>query len=175
MQMNGFQVMAPVLLGEACNQPEALGVATWLWMQSPMHRKAPVYALSRLLLPIIVNGQFVLLSQQDKPVCFLSWARFSREAEHGYLCNPPIAMPEGDWNSGTRVWLLDWIAPFGHCAKAGSMLRRRLFAGVVARALHHRGSEKGLCIKHFIGGGLLPEEGRAWLALNPPAWALYRE
>jgi cytolysin-activating lysine-acyltransferase len=170
MQIDGFQVMAPALLAETCNQSEALGIATWLWMQSPMHRQAPVYALSTLLLPAIVKGQFVLLSQQDKPVCFLSWARFSRAAEHRYLSNPPIAMPEDDWDCGSRVWLLDWIAPFGHSAQAGSMLRRRLFAGVVARALHHRGSEQGLRIKHYFGGGLLPEEGRAWLALNPPAW-----
>ena len=73
MQIDEFQVMAPELLGEDCNQSEALGAATWLWMQSPMHCKAPVYALSRLLLPAIVKGQFVLLSQQNKPVCFLSW------------------------------------------------------------------------------------------------------
>jgi cytolysin-activating lysine-acyltransferase len=172
MHMDGLRVTAPALLGEPGNPPEALGAATWLWMQSPLHRAAPLYALSRLLLPAIVNGQFVLLSERDRPVCFISWARFSRAAEYRYLHNPPIDMPETDWDSGSRVWVLDWIAPFGHSARAAALLRRRLYTGGVARALYHRGSEKGLRIKHFIGGALLPEEARAWLALNPPAWEL---
>ncbi|MBV8046220.1 MAG: toxin-activating lysine-acyltransferase [Paludibacterium sp.] len=175
MQIDGYQVIAPALLGEPCNQSEALGAATWLWMQSPLHRDAPLHALSQLLLPAIVKGQFVLLSEQGKPVCFLSWARFSRVAEYRYLHNPPIAMALADWDSGSREWILDLIAPFGHGARVVQLLRKRLLAGHIMRSLYHRGSERGIRIKHFVGGALLPEEARTWLALNPPAWELKDE
>lgn len=167
MRFGSLDVMAPGLLNELCNEAEVLGSAVWLWMHSASHRNAPVHALTTLLLPAIKRRQFVLASEHGKPVFFLTWARLSPEAERRYLANPPITMPEDDWGSGDRMWILDWIAPFGH-TRTARHLTTKLFATHCFRSLYHRGNTRGLRVKDFHGIGVMAEEARAWSQLNPP-------
>ncbi|MEO8408952.1 MAG: toxin-activating lysine-acyltransferase [Propionivibrio sp.] len=157
------------MLGGAFNESEALGAAVWLWMHSKAHRNAPLHMLSPLLLPAIKNGQFVLGSENGKPVFYLAWARFSEEAEQRYLGNAPQCMREEDWCSGERVWFLDWVAPFGHSRKLRTYITRRLFPGCCARFLYHRGDQKGLRVMRFHGIAVTPAEARFWFENNPPA------
>ena len=167
MRFGSLDVIAPGLLDAPCNEAEVLGSAVWLWMHSTSHRNVPVHALSTLLLPAIKCRQFVLASEGGKPVFFLTWAILSPEAERRYLANPPITMPEADWTSGERMWILDWIAPFGHTGTARH-LTARLFATRCFRSLYHRGNARGLRVKDFHGIGVMAEEARAWSQLNPP-------
>lgn len=166
--MSTLAITAPALQGGEYNEASVLGAAVWLWMHSASHRNTPLHGLSNLLLPAIKHGQFILASEQDKPVFYLSWARMSLEAEARYLQQHPMLMPAADWISGDRIWLLDCVAPFGH----GLPLRHivtRLFAHHCMRALYHRGNERGMRIKQFHGIAILPAEARAWFALHPPA------
>jgi len=165
MRFESLDVIAPGLLGEPCDEAQALGAAVWLWMHSVSHRNAPLHALSALLLPAIKHRQFVLASEQGKPVFFLTWAMLSPEAERRYLANAPITMPEADWTSGERMWILDWIAPFGHTRMARHLVAR-LFPTRQARALYHRGNTRGLRVLNFRGIGVNAEQARAWSNLN---------
>lgn len=167
MRFDTLDVIAPGLLTTPCNEAEVLGSAVWLWMHSAEHRDVPLHALSALLLPAIKHRQFVLASEHGKPVFFLTWASLSPEAERRYLANPPVTMPEADWASGERTWILDWIAPFGHTRRARQLMAR-LFATRCVRGLYHRGNDRGLRVMDFHGIGVMAEEARAWSALNPP-------
>ncbi len=167
MRFETLDVLAPGLLNTSCNEAEILGSAVWLWMHSQTHREWPLHTLPALLLPAIKHRQFVLATENGKPVFFLSWAELSPEAERRYLANHPITMPEEDWVSGERIWFLDWIAPFGHTPKARRLVTR-LFATRCMRALYHRGDTRGLKVMDFHGIGVMAEEARAWSALNPP-------
>jgi cytolysin-activating lysine-acyltransferase len=171
MRIDTLDITAPAIFGfgASFNEAEALGSAVWLWMHSPAHRDAPLHTLSALLLPAIKTRQFVLATQLGKPVFFLSWANLSEEAESRYLHNPPVCMPEADWNSGERMWILDWVAPFGHSRMMRHILERHLFPTWQARALYHRGNERGLRIKTFHGMAVLPEEARHWFQTHPVA------
>jgi cytolysin-activating lysine-acyltransferase len=160
-------IIAPVLQGDAFNEALVLGSSVWLWMHSASHRNTPLHGLSSLLLPAIKLGQFVLGSEQDKPVFYLSWARMSPDAEARYLTRHPMLMQAADWNSGNRIWLLDWVAPFGHSLSMRHVIAR-LFAPHCFRALHHRGNERGLRIVNYHGIAVLPGEAKAWRTLNPP-------
>jgi len=164
-----YQVTAPALTGESCNQSEALGSATWLWMQSERHRQAPIYALSSLLLPAIQQGRFVLVSTRGKPVLYMSWANFSVAAERRYLDHPPGNMPQTDWNSGPRLWCLDWIAPFGHTRALTRLIRTWLMPDQVVRALYHQGASRGLRVISWHGINLSRQQMRAWLQSHPLA------
>jgi cytolysin-activating lysine-acyltransferase len=144
-----------------------LGAAVWLLMHSSSHRDMPLHGLARLLLPAIKQRQFVLASEQDKPVFLLTWAMFSPEAERRYLANAPITLPEADWASGDRLWILDWVAPFGHTRVARPLVSR-LFTTRYGRALNHRGEQTGLRVMDYHGIGVMAEEARAWFVLNPP-------
>lgn len=167
MRFDSLDVIAPELLHAPCNEAQALGSAVWLWMHSAEHRDMPLHALSALLLPAVKRRQFILASEGGKPVFFLTWAMLSLEAERRYLANPPFTMPESDWASGERMWILDWVAPFGHTRMARHLVGR-LFATRCFRSLYHRGNTRGLRVKDFHGIGVMAEEARAWSHLNPP-------
>ncbi len=166
MRFDALDVIAPGVLDAPCNEAEAMGSAVWLYMHSASHRNMPLHLLSRLLLPAIKRRQFVLASQDGQPVFFLTWALFSPQTESRYIANPPQAMQEADWTSGDRMWVLDWVAPFGHTRVARQLLTR-LFPTQNARALYHRGDTRGLRVLQLRGIAVMPEEAQAWAALNP--------
>lgn len=170
MRNDKLRLLAPAALGQPCNEIEALGSAVWLWMHSATHCNLPLHALNSILLPIIKRGQFVLAVDADRPVFFLSWTQFSQTAETRYLQNSSLLISEGDWNSGDRIWFLDFVAPFGHAAEMSRLLTREVFPHSVMRALYHRGNERGLKVKIFRGAAVAHADARRWLAANPIAW-----
>ena len=171
MRIERYDINAPALSNEPFNEAEVLGSAVWLWMHSDSHRNVPLHLLTTLLLPTIKAGQFILASENGKPVFYLSWATMSEEAERRYLRNPPQFMPPADWTSGDRLWILDWVAPFGHSQQMREIVKRHLFAGLCARTLYHRGEEKGLRVIDFHGIAVTAEETHFWFKNNPPALA----
>lgn len=167
MDTNRFDILAPGLIEQSWSEAEALGGAVWLWMHSASHRAMPLHTLSSLLLPAIKQRQFLLASAVGRPVFYLSWAHLSKDAEQRYLQRHPTQMPIEDWNSGNRMWLLDWVAPFGHTRAMSRILKRQWFANRWARSLYHRGDERGMRIKTFQGMAVLPEEVRLWFDTHP--------
>lgn len=166
MRFDSLDVIAPGVPDAPCNEAEVMGSAVWLYMHSASHRSMPLHLLSVLLLPAIKRRQFVLATENGQPAFFLTWAMFSPDAERRYIARPPEAMPEADWTSGDRMWILDWVAPFGH-TRASRQLLTRLFPTQNVRALYHRGDTRGLRVLHFRGIAVMPEEARAWAALHP--------
>ena len=158
-----LDIIAPGLIEESWTEAEVFGSAAWLWMHSSSHRERPLHTLSAVLLPALKQRQFILASEAGRPVFYLSWANLSPEAEQRYLQQHPVCMPESDWNSGERMWLLDWVAPFGHTQIMHRLLKRQLFADRCARSLYHRGDERGLKIKTFRGTSVPREEAQARL------------
>ena len=170
MRYGSLDIIAPRLLRTPCHEAQALGSAVWLWMHSAVHREAPLNVLPVVLLPAIKNGQFVLATQAGRPVFYLSWASFSEDAEARYVSSAPEHMLEADWASGDRVWLLDWVAPFGHTRSLRHIVAQ-LFADRCLRSLCHRGDERGLRVMEHRGIAVLKDEARAWFAGHPIAYA----
>lgn len=167
MRFGTLDIIAPGLLDSPWNEAEVLGSAVWLWMHSPAHHDAPLHSLSALLLPALKHKQFILASEQGKPVFYLSWLNLNAQAQARYLRESPLCIPDADWNSGECMWIHDWVAPFGHTRQITRLLQRRLLANRCVRALYHRGEERGLRVKTFQGIGVMPAEARAWLAAHP--------
>ncbi len=167
MRIDTLDITAPAISDETFSEAEILGSAVWLWMHSTTHREAPLQVLSTLLLPAIKTRQFVLATEQGKPVFYAAWANMDEAAENRYINNPPHCMPEADWNCGERMWILDWIAPFGHSRTMSRLLERHLFPRSWARALNHRGNTRGLRIKTFRGIAVMPEQSRHWFNTHP--------
>lgn len=162
-----LQIIAPGLLAQPCHEAEALGSAVWLWTHSRVHRNLPLHTLPTRLLPAIKLRQFVLVAEAGQPIFYLAWANFSAEAEARYVAQHPLLMPEADWNSGDRKWILDFVAPFGHAHAMARLVTRRLFPGHILHALDHRGVERGLKIKTYRGIAVMPDEFRHWLSTHP--------
>ncbi|OIO12607.1 MAG: toxin-activating lysine-acyltransferase [Gallionellaceae bacterium CG1_02_60_325] len=169
-----LSIIAPGLIEQSWNEAEVLGSAAWLWMHSAQHRDFPLHTLPVLLLPAIKNRQFVVASEAGRPVFYLSWANLDIEAEQRYLANNPLLMAEADWNSGDRMWILDWVAPFGHTRAMSRLVRSQLFANRRWRYLHHRGEQRGLKIRTLCGQAVLPEEAKDWFKTHPVAYSVPR-
>jgi len=167
MRHDSLQVLAPEQADSPIDEAQVLGSAVWLWMHSTAHRDAPLHSLSTLLLPAIKLRQFILISEDGRPVFFLSWLNLSAEAEARYLREPAVCLPQEDWNSGERMWVSDWVAPFGHTPRVMSLLRRRLWANRICRSLYHRGDERGMRVMNFQGIAVLDLEAQAWFATHP--------
>ena len=177
MQHDAFTIIAPALQASGQSEAETLGAAVWLWMHAQPHRTMPLHALSNLMLPALRSGQFILAlaapshtsahsAQTPRPVAYLAWAYFSAEAESRYLNRPALAMRESDWCSGERMWFTDFLAPFGH-ARAFRTAVRQLLPNFFARALYHRGDERGLRVQHFRGKQTTKAQAQQWWQGRP--------
>lgn len=164
---NGVDIIAPHLMSQDWNEAEVLGSAVWLWMHSASHRNYPLHTLSATLLPAIKHRQFMLAYEAGRPVFYLSWANLSLAAEQRYISQPAVLMPDSDWQSGERLWILDWVAPFGHTHKMKRIVQQQLFANRCGRFLYHRGNERGLKVKTFHGSAIFPDESSQWFVFHP--------
>lgn len=173
MTINDLDYTSPVLLGAgqpyAHREAEVLGSAVWLWMQSKSHWGYKLHTLAHLLLPAIKSGQYVLASQNNQPVFYLAWANLNKDAETRYLNRANSGLQALDWTSGDRAWLIDWIAPFGHTTKVQYTIRHRLWRGLIARSLYHRGAEKGIRVMGHFGSDVTPQAAKAYFEQHPLA------
>jgi cytolysin-activating lysine-acyltransferase len=167
MQIGTYDVHAPLMLGGDRSEAEVLGAAVWLWMHSPQHRDLPLHALPTVLLPIIKHQHYMLVSRGTQPLFFLSWMWLSVEAEARYLTQPAILVQEDDWASGDRLWLRDWIAPFGDVRAMRRLVGAVLFPEHCFRSLYHRGAQRGKRVMNFKGDQISHPQARAWRAANP--------
>ena len=172
MRCGDFVVQAPLILGGHVSEAEILGAAVWLWMHSPMHRDAPLSVLPTVLLPVIKRQQYVLISQGEHPVFFLSWMWLSEESEARYLTEPSVMIRDEDWCCGDRMWFRDFIAPFGHAGAMSRLLREEILPHYYARSLWHRGGSVRPCIKTFRGNRISREVFRAWKLRSLPPTGL---
>ena len=118
----------------AAKGPELLGHITWLWMQSPLHAHWPCHVLQNQVIPALRHQQCLWVGDGQQPVAYASWAFLSDEAQLRYVRNPN-ALRDQDWRSGTQMWCIDWVAPFGHTTAIAAYLKRHVFADRTTRAL----------------------------------------
>ena len=168
--MDSELIIAPTLNRPPHSEAEAFGAVTRLWMQSPDHRTLPLEALQQLLLPAIQTGQYLLLHSPTptgrQPVAYMGWANLSAQAESRYLAHPLRGLQPLDWQSGDRMWVMDWITPYGHALALRAMVLK-LLPQVCFRYLHHRGNERGLRVKTYRGRAVSPALARQWWQMRP--------
>lgn len=164
-------LQAPQLTGQPNRISEAFGAAVWLWMQMPRHRQLTIKNLDKRLLEPIRQGQYVLVctgkyNQQRDPVALLLYACLNARSESQYLRDPSSPLSAGDWRSGDRLWLIDWVSPFGRSLQ----LRRQLlemFARQTARSLHRHAQPGTSQVKTWRGETCTDDAARAWWHERP--------
>lgn len=170
MKDSSFKIYAPAFDMPVHSDAEAFGCATWLWMHASKHREMPLLALDHRLLPTISLQQYVLVLEKTesstRPIGYLGWANLSAEAESRYLHDPFNGLSNQDWNSGDRMWFVDFFAPFGH-SKQLQALCKPFFSGISARYMYHRSHEHGVRVKTVAGSRVAPAYARKWWADRP--------
>lgn len=133
---------------------DATGKITWLWTQSELHRKWPVNAIANQVAPAVELGQFRLIERDGIPLAYCSWAWLSVEAEARYITHPARIRGE-DWQSGERLWFIDWISPFSR-AITWQLQRsmKKSFPGQVGRAYRAKPGRDKARVATFVGTGI---------------------
>ena len=119
---------APRVAPPPTEAASVVGHVTWLMMHSPMHRHLFLTDLEWLLLPPLLLKQFRVYRRDKVPFAFVSWALMTAEVEERFR-NGVRRLKPGDWNAGDRLWLIDFIAPFGGADPVVKDLREKLFPG----------------------------------------------
>ena len=90
------------------------GYALELLAQSPYHRQFPLGDYFRAeILPALWAGQLrFYLTEQDVPMTFVTWAWVSKEVE-AELHETGRALNRDEWCCGDRMFLNDWVSPYG--------------------------------------------------------------
>ena len=171
MSTSSLDIIAPALGLPGHSEAELFGALAWLCMHSNNHRDLPLASFSQTLLNPIKRQQFMLASALldgvQQPVAYIAWANFDADAESRYLAdgNHTLMRPE-DWNSGDRMWITDWVAPFGHTASFVHEVSTRLSESCY-RFLYHKGDETGLQVKTLRGCAVSKEQAASWWSARP--------
>lgn len=139
---------------------EVMGQVAWLMTQSPLHRKWAIASLLQWVLPALLNKQYRVYSRNGKPVAYVSWAWLSQEKETAYALNPRCLQPV-DWKSGSRLWIVDLVSPFGATKEVIQDLRRNIFRDEVGRALRVKPGSEEMRIWYLHGADAV-EKSRDW-------------
>ena len=71
MRNGKYDVLSPLYSGEPVNEAEVPGRPSGCGC-TPLHRDAPLHTLPDLLLPVIKHRQYVVATEQGRPVFFMS-------------------------------------------------------------------------------------------------------
>lgn len=170
MTTTDFVLIAPKFETSGFSEAEIFGLVVNLWMQTSHQQDMPLHALADWLLPALKLGQYVLaLEQTEKglvPVAYMSWANLNAESESQYVGDAALPLLNGDWNSGDRPWVINFISPFGKAAQFTRAVQSKL-EHLFFRGLYHRGDEKGLRVMYFYGAKVDLVQVRNWWRNKP--------
>ena len=102
-----------------------LGDILTLMTASDTHQDYRIQHFAQLVLPPVQHDQFrIYHDTNQRPVGFVSWAKLSEEAEQRLLSRRET-LRESDWNSGDKMYFMEFLAPFGHIKQMVHDLRQR--------------------------------------------------
>jgi cytolysin-activating lysine-acyltransferase len=104
-----------------------LGELVWLLAQSPGHKHLFIADLEWFVMPPILLNQFRVFHAEGKPIGFAVWAACSAPVE-ARLAGGMARMQPQDWQSGSALWIVDLVSPFGHIELMLDDLRTTVFA-----------------------------------------------
>jgi len=112
-----------------------LGEAVWLMSQSKRHRNNFFLGdLEWLIMQPIIEGQFRIFHNEGKPIGAVFWAFVSPEVEKR-LEMGMSKLKLTDWRSGSQLWLIDLVAPFGHAENIIEELKETTLADYEFKSL----------------------------------------
>ena len=124
-----------------------LAAAITLLLASPPHRHLFIADLEWRLLPAIASGQFRLITKDNRPLAFVTWAFLSDEikerlknavGQDGGSSGAGRLKPE-EWRSGKNHVIVDFVSPF----VTDEDERKRMLASVFATKKKEGGEQAG--------------------------------
>ncbi len=102
---------------------EVLGEILWLYSHSPLHRRLRLFEVEQYVLPAIKHQRYRIYKRNGVPVGYVSIAHLAKDIESAWLGGKYTLQPD-DWLSGDRIWILQYVVPFGDVEDVKERLRR---------------------------------------------------
>ena len=129
-----------------------LGSIAWLMLRSQIHKHLFITDLEWLIIPPVMLKQMRIFRNQNTPIGYISWASLTQEAEERFLKGNARISPK-DWNAGDRLWIIDFISPFGAGNQFLKLVQEQIFKDKDIKILKlkkdGRGME-GVLLKDFL-------------------------
>lgn len=107
---------------------ERVGKITELLAASNYHAKANIfnYLPSQILVPLIKNQIGLYLDQDGGVKAMITWAYITEEIEVA-LCESGRSIRFNEWSSGHRLFINDFVCPYGNTREIINDARERFF------------------------------------------------
>lgn len=113
------------------------GAMYYLMSLTPFNRNRSLAQVTAQLEPPLRLGQYRLFRSNGFPRAFVTWAGLDPKAEMRFAVTNQALAPQ-DWNSGSSIWLVDFIAPFGQVEQMIPMLIRNPSISRVRTLWHNK-------------------------------------
>jgi cytolysin-activating lysine-acyltransferase len=170
MQYGNLIITALALNAPGHSEAEIFGSIVWLAMQVNNKNCLPLQDLSHWLLPALRSQQFIFASERidgkTRPVAYMSWANLTADVERRYVDNPDKGLSPREWTGGNRMWVIDWMIPFGHSQSFSRAVCASL-GNSCFKSLYHRGCHRGLRVQLFRGDYVSLVQAKQWWKDKP--------
>jgi len=111
----------------------------------------PLAALKYWTAPAIELNQIALFkSLQGMPIGYMTWAFLSDEVSTRMEMDAINVLHISEWNEGLNLWILDFVAPFGHAKDISRYVRGEMFSrAAVVKALKRREDDSLIRVRTF--------------------------
>lgn len=117
---------------------QLLGDVLLLVMASKIHRRFPIQDFVELIMPALDSNQFrIYKNDKGDPIGLVTWAKFSDEMEKKLHAGQILFTPE-EWQSGDKLYFMDFIAPYGHARKMVHDLKNNIFPNDVGYTIRFK-------------------------------------
>jgi hemolysin-activating ACP:hemolysin acyltransferase len=79
-----------------------------------------------------------LFNGRGRPLGYASWAFLSTKSAEALSRDPNLVLELDEWNEGTELWIMDFVAPVGGARSLARSLRHRLSSHSTAKWLSRR-------------------------------------
>lgn len=99
----------PIL--EACE----FGFVYMLMRRSELHKTYPLAYIEQLIEPALKHKCLKFyFDEHGSPVGYAIWATVADDVEERFMRSGRWQLHSSEWNEGATLWLVDFVAPFGH-------------------------------------------------------------
>lgn len=111
----------------------ALGSVARVLLETP-RRQFSLGAIAVQVLPAIQLGQIAFcFDGRARPVGYATWAFLTERVAMELEADPTRVLHVSEWNEGSVLWIMDFVAPMGHALELARTVRDRLPSARVFR------------------------------------------
>lgn len=104
----------------------ALGSVARVLLETP-RRQLSLGAIAVQVLPAIQLAQIAFcFDGRGRPVGYATWAFVTERVAMELEVDPARVLHVSEWNEGSILWVMDFVAPMGHASELARVVRNRL-------------------------------------------------